>query len=309
MKYLFGPVNSRRLGISLGVDLMPYKTCSLNCVYCECGETTALTSTRAEYVPTDDVIAELDGYLAASPRLEVITFSGSGEPTLHSGIGRIINHLKERYPRYQIAVLTNGTLLCDPDVRQSIARADIVVPSLDAVRPEAFARIGRPAGGITPDRVIEGLVEFRRGFRGQLFLEIFIVPGINDTPEELAALRNAALKIRPDAVQINSLDRPGAEAWVAAAGRDELASLRQFFAPLSVEIVGRPAEQVYGDRHVTDTMKAVISILRRRPSTLDDLLVALGSDREELRKALASMIDREMITIDTLERGEFYRIV
>ena len=149
MKYLFGPVNSRRLGISLGVDLVPHKTCSLNCVYCECGDTTTLTSAIAEYVPTGDVIAELDGYLSGSPRLDVVTFSGSGEPTLHAGIGKILRHLKERYPQYKVAVLTNGTLLHDPGVRKSIAMADIVVPSLDAVGPEAFARICRPAAGIT----------------------------------------------------------------------------------------------------------------------------------------------------------------
>ncbi|MBP7735250.1 MAG: radical SAM protein [Spirochaetes bacterium] len=309
MKYLFGPVNSRRLGISLGVDLMPYKTCSLDCVYCECGATTAVTSTRAEYVPTDEVIAELDGYLAGAPRLDVITFSGSGEPTLHSGIGRIIGHIRERYPRYKIAVLTNGTLLWDPAVRESIAPADIVVPSLDAASPEAFARIGRPAGGITPERVIGGLVEFRAMFRGRLYLEIFIIPGVNDGPEELAKLRDAALKIRPDAVQINSLDRPGTESWVAPAGRDALESLRNFFAPLAVDIIGRPAERVYEDKHVTDLMKSIISILRRRPSTLDDLMVALGSDREVLLKVLASMKEKEMITSDMLERGEFYRIV
>jgi wyosine [tRNA(Phe)-imidazoG37] synthetase (radical SAM superfamily) len=309
MKYLFGPVNSRRLGVSLGVDLMPYKTCSLNCVYCECGGTTALNSEIAEYVPTDEVIAELDGYLAGSPRLDVITFSGSGEPTLHSGIGRIIRHIRERYPQYKIAVLTNGTLLWNPAVRSSIAPADIVVPSLDAVSPGAFEKIGRPAGGITPDRVVDGLVEFRKEFPGRLFLEIFIVPGVNDTPEELAGLRDAALKIRPDSVQVNSLDRPGAEAWVEPAGRKELESLRELFAPLKVEIIGRPAERVYEDRHVTDMMKEIISILRRRPSTLDDLRLALGSDRETLGKVLESMIGKEMITVEELDRGKFYRIV
>lgn len=309
MKYLFGPVNSRRLGISLGVDLMPYKTCSLNCVYCECGETTMVTSRIAEYVPTEDVIGELDAYLAPSPRLDVITFSGSGEPTLHSGIGRIIGHLKKRYPRYRVAVLTNGTLFWDPDVRRAVAQADIVVPSLDAATPDAFNRIGRPAAGITPEKVIDGLAAFRREFQGRLFLEIFIVPGINDAPGELAKLKEAALSIRPDAVQINSLDRPGAEEWVAPSGQRELLSIREFFAPLTVEIIGRPADRVYEDRHVTDMMKSIISILRRRPSTLEDLRVAVGSDREELERVLASMIDKEMIAVDRLDRGAFYRMV
>jgi wyosine [tRNA(Phe)-imidazoG37] synthetase (radical SAM superfamily) len=163
MKYLFGPVNSRRLGISLGVDLVPFKTCSLNCVYCESGGTTAITSTIAEYVPTDGVISELDRFLSVSPALDVITFSGSGEPTLHAGIGRIIAHLKQKYPAYKVVVLTNGTLLWDPGVRESLSGADIVIPSLDAVSPGIFDKIARPAAGITPERVIRGLAEFRGG--------------------------------------------------------------------------------------------------------------------------------------------------
>jgi wyosine [tRNA(Phe)-imidazoG37] synthetase (radical SAM superfamily) len=309
MKYLFGPVNSRRLGISLGVDLVPYKTCSLNCVYCECGGTTNLTSTIAEYVPTDDVIAELDEYCAPSPRLDVITFSGSGEPTLHSGIGRIIDHIKDRYPHYRVAVLTNGTMLRDPAVRRSIARADIVVPSLDAVGPEAFARICRPRRDITPESVVQGLVDFRGEFRGTLDLEIFIVPGVNDSPEELALLKNACREINPDMIQINSLDRPGAAGWVEPLGRDELAAIAEFFRPLPVEIIGKPAARGHAAPKADNVMKAVVSILRRRPSTIEDLGTALGSSEDELRSVLASMIDAGMITVERLDRGDFYRMV
>jgi wyosine [tRNA(Phe)-imidazoG37] synthetase (radical SAM superfamily) len=309
MKYLFGPVNSRRLGISLGVDLVPYKTCSLNCVYCECGETTNVTSVRAEYVPTDDVIAELDGYLAGSPGIDVVTFSGSGEPTLHSGIGRIIGHIREKHPRYKIAVLTNGTLLSDPGVRREIAGADIVIPSLDAVSPDAFERICRPARGITPEKVIEGLTAFRREFGGTMYLEIFIVPGINDGKDELAKLREACMKIRPDRVQINSLDRPGAVDWVEPAGQELLLPIQEFFRPLEAEIIGSPAPRAHTKGNVDNMMKSVISILRRRPSTIDDLLAALGPDRAALERALGSMIASGMVTVEKLERGDFYRMV
>ncbi|OHD65772.1 MAG: radical SAM protein [Spirochaetes bacterium RBG_13_51_14] len=309
MKYLFGPVNSRRFGVSLGVDLVPYKTCTLNCVYCECGETTKITSAIAEYVPTGEVIAELDAYLSEFPKLDVVTFSGAGEPTLHAGIGRIITHIRQRYPRYRIVVLTNGTLLWNRAVRQSLLPADIVVPSLDAVSPAIFNTIGRPAGDITPERVIEGLAAFRREFRGKLLLEIFIIPGVNDTNDELAKLKEACLKIKPDRIQINSLDRPGTEEWVRPAGREELAAIRDYFKPLDVEIIGRPAARIYADKHTSDLMKSVISILRRRPSTVDDLLVALGSDPDELRATLTSMVNAGMITMERLERGNFYRIV
>ena len=309
MKYLFGPVNSRRLGISLGVDLVPFKTCSLNCVYCECGGTTNLTTTVAEYVPTDDVIAELDAYCGPSPRLDVITFSGSGEPTLHSGIGRIIDHIRDRYPQYRVAVLTNGTMLRDPAVRRAIVRADIVVPSLDAVGREAFARVCRPPRDITPETVVQGLVDFRKEFGGKLCLEIFIVPGVNDSPDELARIRDAARAIAPDMVQINSLDRPGAADWVRPVEREGLAAIAQFFRPLAVEVIGKPAARGSDVPKAGNVMKAVVSILRRRPSTVEDLLTALGAGEDELRAVLASMVDAGVITVEKLDRGDFYRMV
>jgi wyosine [tRNA(Phe)-imidazoG37] synthetase (radical SAM superfamily) len=255
------------------------------------------------------VIAELDEYLSGAPRLDVVTFSGSGEPTLHSGIGRIIRHLKKRFPQYNIVVLTNSTMIWDRNVRQSIAEADIVVPSLDAVSPGAFARICRPADDITPEKVVGGLMKFRKEFRGKLYLEIFIVPGVNDDNEELAKLKDACLKINPDKIQINSLDRPGAETWVEPVGRDELLSIREFFRPLNAEIIGKPAARSYAERHTNDLVKSVISILRRRPSTMDDLLAALGAGGEDLQKTLKSMMERGLITIEKLERGDFYRIV
>ena len=309
MKYLFGPVNSRRLGISLGVDLMPCKTCSLDCVYCECGPTTVETSETGEYVPTDEVIAELDRFLCDSPRLDVITFSGSGEPTLHSGIGRIIGHIKRSYPRYRVAVLTNGTTLGDPAVRGAIAGADIVVPSLDAVSPGAFNAIVRPSAGITPDAVVAGLEAFRGEFQGKIFLEIFIVPGINDTGTELALLKNACLKIRPDLIQINSLDRPGTESWVLPAERDRLESIARFFEPLAVEIIGSPADRRFAGRGESDLAKSIIGLLRRRPSTADDIEKSLGAGRGEVEKALSKMVEIGMITVERLDRGEFYRVV
>jgi wyosine [tRNA(Phe)-imidazoG37] synthetase (radical SAM superfamily) len=308
MKYLFGPVNSRRLGMSLGVDLVPFKTCSLNCVYCECGDTRSVTSVLAEYVPVNEVISELDAYLSGFPRLDVITFSGSGEPTLHSGIGRIIGHLKEKYPQYKIAVLTNGTMLGNPEVRESIGRADIVIPSLDAVSPDIFSRIARPAPDITPERVIRGLEEFRKEFGGEIFLEIFIVPGLNDGKDELQKLKEACLKIRPDRVQINSLDRPGAEAWVMPVDSIKLADIKDFFKPLDVEIIGRPAARTPAGRHVGDLDKSIIALLRRRPSTLEDMCVSLGSDRASVQKAVASMMEKGMLAVESLERGEFYRL-
>jgi sulfatase maturation enzyme AslB (radical SAM superfamily) len=156
-RFLFGPVNSRRLGRSLGVDLLPFKTCSLDCIYCECGWTTDRTIARGELVPTSKVIAELDDYLPANPDVDYVTFSGSGEPTLHTGTGTIIEHLKRRYPKIKVAVLTNGTLLGDPVVQSEVAEADLVVPSLDGATETAFRGICRPADGVTVATVIDGM--------------------------------------------------------------------------------------------------------------------------------------------------------
>ncbi len=309
MRYLFGPVNSRRLGISLGVDLVPHKTCSLNCVYCECGDTTALVTDVMEWVPTRDVIDELDEYLEGSPRLDVITFSGSGEPTLHSGIGEIIRHVRKRYPQYRIAVLTNGTMLVDPGVRRSIRDADIVIPSLDAVDPEMFKRIARPAPGVRIDEVIEGLVAFRNEFSGNLLLEVFIVPGVNDGDGALAGLKDACLRIRPDRIQLNTLDRPGAVRWIRPATVEELHSIAARLAPLEVEIIGGPAEgEAVPSRRPPDLEKTILLTLRRRPSTIDDLRAALGVDPGLLEAALAKLRESGMVKVERLGRGEFYRV-
>jgi len=205
MKYLFGPVNSRRLGLSLGVDLLPAKICTLNCVYCECGGTTDLTTEIREYVPTREVIAELDSFLADSPPLDAITFSGSGEPTLHSGLGDIVRYLKNTYPRYRVVLLTNGTLFWREDVRRAAAGCDIVIPSLDAVTPAAFNAVARPAPEITPDRVVEGLSAFRKEFAGRLIIEIFIVPGVNDGEEDARKVARFArgLKVKVNLIPYN----------------------------------------------------------------------------------------------------------
>ncbi len=216
-RYLFGPVNTRRLGISLGIDLLPYKTCSLDCVYCECGETTNLTIERKDYVPTEKVIEELDLYLSENPKLDYVTFSGSGEPTLHSEVGKVINFIKDQYPQYHVAMLTNSTLLHDKKVREDIARLDLIIPSLDAVSNEVYEKILRPHPEITTAEIIvEGLKKLSDEFTGKIVLEIFLVPDINDTPEELRRLKQVATEMNPELIQLNNLDRPGVVDWVTS---------------------------------------------------------------------------------------------
>ena len=216
-KCVFGPVPSRRLGLSLGIDLLPFKTCSMDCVYCECGATTNLTCDRREYFPTADVIAELDATLERHPKIDYVTFSGVGEPTLHTGIGRIIRAVKAKRPEVRICLITNATLLGDPALQKELEGIDLIMPSLDASCEEEFVRVNRPAPGVTFDGLIDALKSFRAVNKVEMWLEVFIVPGINDSPASLERFVQCLREIAPDQVQINSLDRPGTEASTSKA--------------------------------------------------------------------------------------------
>lgn len=240
-KHIYGPIRSRRLGCSLGVDMAPLKTCSLDCVYCECGATTALTAERAEYIPTGEIIAELDDYLAGGAPPGYVTFGGSGEPTLHSGLGEIIGHLKKRFPAQKLALLTNSTLLRDSRLRRDILPCDLILPSLDAVSDDVFRRVNKPEASINCAGIIEGLMLLSSEYRGEMWLEVFIAPGINDSADEIALFRDVIARINPARVQLNSLDRPGTCAELAVASLDSLKDIARALEPLPVEIVSRQA--------------------------------------------------------------------
>ena len=223
-QYVFGPVASRRLGISLGVDLVRPKTCSLNCIYCEAKETTDLTLERKEYVPIDAVIAELDEVLRTKPELDYITFSGSGEPTLNSGIGRVVSFLKEKHPEYRICLLTNGFALGDRQLRSEIEPVDLIVPSLDASNAEEFEVINRPHPDLKFDGFIRDLTDFCRTTKSLVHLELFIVPGVNDSDESIARFVELIRPMRVPLVQLNTLDRPGVVDWIrpSTAGNTDI---------------------------------------------------------------------------------------
>jgi len=280
MKYLFGPVNSRRLGLSLGVDLVPAKICSFDCVYCEVGRTTTLTCRRGEYVPTGEVIAELEEYFTAlaeeqggSPP-QVVTLTGSGEPTLHSGIGRIIAFLKER-TELPVVVLTNSSLLCDPQVRLDLMAADIVVPSLDSARRKSYARVNRPARECgDPQGLIAGLAAFSEEFGGEIWLEILLVAGHNDSEEDIEALAAAVARIQPSRVQLNTVVRPPAEISARPLAPDRLREIAGRFGMVPVEVIagfsGTSARDEEGNG------EEILKILQRRPGTAGDIGQALG---------------------------------
>lgn len=309
--YLFGPVPSRRLGISLGVDLVPAKTCSMDCIYCESGKTTDFTSNRSEFFPTSEIIAELDNYLAKSPEIDFITFSGAGEPTLHSGIGEIIKFLKSHYSEYKIALLTNAMMLTDKKVFQEVLPVDLIVPSLDAVESEIFSTINRPVCKVDCVELVSILARFKRESKALFYLEIFVVPGINDTPLSIDLLTAAVARIKPDKVQLNTLDRPGTEGWVNPASHEEMTYFAEKLAKVAtVEVVGK-FEQKKDSRKGIDEYgiaARIIGLVSRRPCTIEDLSESLGREVKDLRKILDMLVNEGKITIELRSRGEFYKI-
>ena len=232
-KCLFGPIRSRRLGSSLGINLTPYKTCDLDCVYCECGFTTFLTMERREYISKEEVIESLSRYRESARFREnppaYLTFAGFGEPTLNSGFGEIVRFIKGHFPGNRLALITNGTLFgYYPELFSELRGIDLIVPSLDAGREGTFHQVNRPHPALDFGRYVEGLVRLRDCFRGEIWLEVFMVEGINDTEEELETLRENIRRIVPHRVHINSVDRNPAENWVRAPSFRKLQEIARF---------------------------------------------------------------------------------
>ena len=307
-KYLFGPVPSRRLGMSLGVDLVPHKVCSLDCVYCECGVTTHLTVERKEYIPYEKVIAELKLYFKNSLDPDYITFSSSGEPTLNSRIGEVLNFIKKKKPGIPIAVLTNGTLFYKKQVRAELLKADLVLPSLDAALIKSFQKINRPNSELNIENYIQGLEDFRKEFSGKIWLEKLIITGYNDNQEDLKRLKGAYLKISPDRIQLNTLDRPGAIPNIRSATLEELQKIADVWKPLNVEIIASSLQRKKIASYRQDTESTILETIFRRPCTVEDLSKILGIHINELNKYLDVLEGDHKIETNRQDRGVFYQI-
>jgi len=307
-KYLFGPVPSRRLGISLGVDLVPKKVCSLDCVYCEVGQTTKLTTERREYILYDKVTTELADYFSHNPDPDYITFSGSGEPTLNSRIGDVLQFIKKNKPTIPVAVLTNGTLFYDKKVRDELLGANVVLPSLDAAREDTFRKINRPAQGLNIEKCINGLADFRKAYSGQIWLEVFFAPGYNDREADLIALKNAFEQIKPDQIQLNTLDRPGTLNNVQRASMEYLERVIDFWQLPNVEIIAAAPERKNIQSYRKDAEMVILETIARRPCTVDDLVKILGQHTNEINKYLDVLEAEGMVEPVRQERGIFYQI-
>jgi wyosine [tRNA(Phe)-imidazoG37] synthetase (radical SAM superfamily) len=293
--------------MSLGVDLMPAKICNLDCIYCECGATTQKTNDRCEYISPSEIIAELKDFLSPSPSLDVVTITGSGEPALNTALGTVISYLKTAFPAYKTALLTNGTLLYLDDVRDAALQFDYVLPSLDAASDSVFASVNRPSRDLETGAIIRGIADFARVYKGILWLEIFIVPGINDSLSELTLLKEAAQAIKPARVQLNTLDRPAALDSVVPASDKRLAEIASFFGPLPVEIISRQFAVPSGQQATADLESGVLSLLRRRPSTVEDLAVASQHNINEILSLLSQLTKNKAVTSETVNNRLFYK--
>jgi len=290
MNYIFGPVPSRRLGRSLGVDVVPFKTCTYDCIYCQLGRTTCKTLQRKEWAPLETVLDQLRDKLTCRP--DYITLSGSGEPTLFSRTAELIDRIK-KMTDVPLAVLTNGSLLWQKEVRDQLARADLVVPSLDAGDEAMFQAVNRPHEGISFEKMLDGLIELRREFAGQYWLEVFLLAGYTAIDAETAKLADCVELIKPDRVQINTVTRPPAEDFAVGVSRPRAVELAEMFH--------QPAE-VVADFHkgpmqaeFAPTREQILDMLRRRPCSVGDIAGGLGIHANEAVKYVTDLDARGLL--------------
>jgi wyosine [tRNA(Phe)-imidazoG37] synthetase (radical SAM superfamily) len=304
VKHVYGPVPSRRLGRSLGIDLVPKKICTYDCIYCQIGRTTRQTMKRAEYVPPSSILQDVKKALREwGDAVDYIACSGSGEPTLNLAIGEVIQGIKE-LTAVPVAVITNSSLLHRGEVREAILQADVVMPSLDAATTSVFQTINRPHPSLDIAQVIQGLADFRREYAGQIWLEILLCRGVNDGREEIEALQQAIRIIQPDKVQLNTVVRPAVEDYASALLPDRMEQIRTALGE-DVEIIaefkgdekGRAGEQVE---------EKVIHIIQRRPVTPDDLAKILGLHHLEITKILDKLTKEGRIKYRVFNQQLYY---
>lgn len=301
--HVYGPVPSRRLGFSLGVDIIPLKTCSFDCIYCQLGRTKKKFVLRQKFFSSQEILLSIGETIRSGRKIDFITFSGSGEPTLNRSIGKLIREIKKFAP-IPVAVLTNSSLLSQKVVRKSLLEADVVVPSLDAATARTFRKVNRPEPSVKIEAIIKGLESFRREFNGKIWLEVMLVKGINDSPADIEALKGAIARINPDRVQLNTVVRPPAEKWAHPLSWRELERMKN-------ELGGR-AEVVADFKRMpqpaaTESLEeAILSFVSRRPATVRDIAVALGRSDAEVLRQLKKLLNAKKIRVIKHKGRDFY---
>ena len=269
---VFGPVVSRRLGMSLGVDLVPMKTCSFNCIYCQLGPTPRTTIERKRFSDIDEIVVEVSRVLSSRSDIDYITLSGSGEPTLELGIAEIIHRLKG-ISRIPIAILTNASMFSNAEARQAVMEADVILPSLDAATEEAFQKINRPHKSITLEKLVTGLEQLRQGYSGKIWLEVMLVRDVNDDELHVRKLAELVERIRPDKAQLNTVVRPPAERDVEPLDQRDMETALRIFGP-NAEIIADVAPERHRAGVMADKESVVLSLAKRRPVTIEEISAA-----------------------------------
>ncbi len=305
VNHVFGPVPSRRLGYSLGVDLVPYKTCSFNCIYCQLGNTTNKTTEVREYFPLEEIISDIKKKLKENCIVDYITLSGSGEPTLYSRIGEIIEKIKEVTDK-PVAVLTNGSMLWKPEVRKALMDADIVVPSLDAGNQEMFEYINRPCKELSFEQVVSGIELFIKEFKGETWLEVFLLKGSSIQEEHIKQLAEIIKRLNPRKTQLNTVARPPCESYAAGISRKELKELCKYF-PGEVEAVA-DFKKGHEEKIFAIDPSIVINLLMRRPCTSKDISDSLSINYNETLKMVEHLCSEGILVSQEREGKIFYKI-
>jgi wyosine [tRNA(Phe)-imidazoG37] synthetase (radical SAM superfamily) len=302
MSHIFGPVPTRRLGLSLGVDLIPSKTCTYNCIYCEVGRTTCHTMDVDSFIPLDEIAKELDIALEKN-RPDTITLAGSGEPTLNSSIDEIIKVIRKKTDT-KIALLTNGSLLWKEDVLRKVLSVDIILPTLSTVFDETFTAIHRPCSGLNTTTLIKGLRDLKKSYRGAIFLEVILLSGLNDSDKEIEGLNQVITEISPDKIQLNTVIRPPFDKRAKPVNALRMDQIRNFF--------GGRAEIVAYAHHEKNTVKhdsgwvSVVEMARRRPVRLSDIATALHSSTEDTESLVKELLLKGKIVEQEHEGETFY---
>jgi wyosine [tRNA(Phe)-imidazoG37] synthetase (radical SAM superfamily) len=319
-KYLYGPVPSRRLGLSCGIDIVPLKICTMDCIYCQLGKTAQTTIERKNYIPIEPVLAELKEALAEGLEADYITIAGSGEPTLNSRLGELIDGIK-KLTNIPIAILTNGTLLSRAEVRADCSKADVVMPSLDAGDEQTFQRINRPYHVISVEKLISGLCAFRNEFSGQIWLEVFFVEGINTGTEQIARIKEAIKLINPDRVHLNTAVRPTADPNIARLSAEKLQEIANRlgpkcevvadFSPARSGILNKSKSEDLLEPHsvINRKAEALLSMLKRRPCSLNDICSSLSISRNEAIKHISDLQHQGIIQSEEKEGIIFFKIL
>ncbi len=304
MQHVFGPVPSRRLGYSLGVDIIPPKYCTFDCIYCQIGKTTHIEAVRKSFYDPHIVIAQVMDKISGAGAIDVITFSGSGEPTLNSDLGLMIREIK-KLTDIPVAVITNGSLLCLKDVRDDLMEADMVLPSLDAVNQDVYERINRPHPSVKIDAVIEGLKAFRREFKGQIWLEIMLIKHINDDSQELKRMAQIVSETNMDRIQLNTVTRPPSDPLASRLSDDELKEICGMFGP-ACEVIAA-FEKSADTRTGSSADTLVLETIKRRPLTLDDIVKITGMSPFDAKTRL-SALEKEGLVSTTVVNDELFYV-